>query len=237
VVAIDVVHVQSFCTARGIRNVATMPTTNITLPAGTVPVSNDLVWMSQGSTTTVVSYGQFLSGLPGVPDIDASQMLVTPAGSTTSTTLANFAAGTLPLVGGTMTGPLTLAGDPTAALEAATKEYVDEWVATALPLAGGTMAGPLTLASAPTTPLGAATKQYSESSRELGTLEQAWPVHIFGWCNQLSTTYLRVGQFNTSVIWAAREKGRTPLRPEVLLGDLPRPTKYAPSNFLHYSPS
>lgn len=32
----------------------------------------------------------------------------------------------LPLAGGTMTGPVTLAGDPTAELQAATKKYVDE---------------------------------------------------------------------------------------------------------------
>lgn len=102
-----------------------MPTTEITLPTGTEPVPDDLVLMSQGGTTTVVTFSQFLAGLPGVADIDASQMLVTPTGSTTSSTLANFAAETLPLSGGTMTGPLTLSANPTTALQAATKQYVD----------------------------------------------------------------------------------------------------------------
>lgn len=49
----------------------------------------------------------------------------------------------VPLAGGTMTGPLILSGDPTAALGAATKQYVD--TAPFLPLAGGTMTGPLAI--------------------------------------------------------------------------------------------
>lgn len=49
----------------------------------------------------------------------------------------------LPMVGGTMTGPLTLAGDPTADPEAATKHYVDSLAAGELPLTGGSLEGPL----------------------------------------------------------------------------------------------
>ncbi len=45
--------------------------------------------------------------------------------------------------GGTLTGPLTLSGDPTTPLMAADKHYVDESFAQALPLAGGTMTGAL----------------------------------------------------------------------------------------------
>jgi hypothetical protein len=48
----------------------------------------------------------------------------------------------LPLAGGTVTGPITLAADPTAALQAATKQYADKM----LPLAGGTVTGNLTVA-------------------------------------------------------------------------------------------
>lgn len=88
----------------------------------------------------------------------------------------------LPLTGGTLTGPLILAADPTTALGAATKQYVDAhaggggiadapsdgsaygrlnaaW-AKVLPLAGGTLTGALILAADPATALGAATKQY-----------------------------------------------------------------------------
>jgi Chaperone of endosialidase len=54
----------------------------------------------------------------------------------------------LPLAGGTLTGALLLAADPTVALGAATKQYADKM----LPLAGGTLSGPLvvTLASGST---------------------------------------------------------------------------------------
>lgn len=45
------------------------------------------------------------------------------------------------LAGATMTGNLVLAGDPTAALQAATKQYVDN---NFLPLTGGTLTGALT---------------------------------------------------------------------------------------------
>ena len=42
----------------------------------------------------------------------------------------DLAADKLPLSGGTMTGAITLAADPTAAMEAATKQYVDQMAAT-----------------------------------------------------------------------------------------------------------
>ena len=79
------------------------------------------------------------------------------------------------LVGGTLTGPLTLSADPTAQYQAATKNYVDNRITTVngtfasyLPLAGGTMSGTLTmgtganliLAADPTVNLQAATKHY-----------------------------------------------------------------------------
>ncbi len=51
----------------------------------------------------------------------------------------------LPMAGGTMTGPLTLNGDPTAANQAATKHYADALSAADLPLAGGALSGPLTV--------------------------------------------------------------------------------------------
>ena len=51
----------------------------------------------------------------------------------------------LPLAGGTMTGNLTLKANPTANLQAATKQYVDTQDAKYLPLAGGTMTGNITV--------------------------------------------------------------------------------------------
>jgi hypothetical protein len=50
----------------------------------------------------------------------------------------------LPLAGGTLTGPLTLSGDPAASTQPATKHYADQLAAAQLPLAGGSLTGPLT---------------------------------------------------------------------------------------------
>jgi hypothetical protein len=79
----------------------------------------------------------------------------------------------LPVTGGTMGGPLILSADPTANLQASTKQYVDSNVTTIntslnnyLLKAGGTITGNLTingsttLSADPTLALQAATKQY-----------------------------------------------------------------------------
>lgn len=72
--------------------------------------------------------------------------------------------GYIPLFGGTMTGLLTLFGDPTTTLQAATKQYVDNSSSVRLPLSGGTLTGPLILAANPTVALGTATKQYVDNN-------------------------------------------------------------------------
>lgn len=154
--------------AGGTLSASATPYAVAALPAGTVPAPGDLVALSQNGTNTAVPYNQFLSGLPAVANIDASQLLVTPTGSATSETLATFAAATLPLTGGTMTGPLTLSANPTTTLQAASKGYVDTQVATALPKSGGTLTGALTLASDPTVSPQAATKNYVDN--QTGTL-------------------------------------------------------------------
>jgi hypothetical protein len=130
------------------------------LPAGTVPGSGDSVPLGQGGTNAAVTYGQFMSGLASVANIDATQLLVTPTGGKSPTRLGDLAANTLSLAGGTLTGALTLATDPSLALQAATKRYTDTQVMTALPKAGGALSGALTLVADPTTALQAATKQY-----------------------------------------------------------------------------
>jgi hypothetical protein len=93
--------------------------------------------------------------------------------------------GYLQLAGGTMTGALVLAANPTANLQAATKQYVDSksafpeaptdggvygrqgsttsWVKS-VPLAGGTMTGFLTLSADPTATNHAATKHYVDAN-------------------------------------------------------------------------
>ena len=92
------------------------------LPSGVVPASTDSVPIGQAGTNVAVTYGQFLSGISGVAGVNGSQLLVTATGSTVQQRLADFAASTLPRTGGTLSGPLSLAADPSAALQAATKE-------------------------------------------------------------------------------------------------------------------
>ena len=72
-------------------------------------------------------------------------------------------AGALPKAGGTLTGVLTLAADPTSSMQAATKNYVDARAAVSLPISGGTLTGPLSLPSNPASALQAAPKQYVDS--------------------------------------------------------------------------
>jgi hypothetical protein len=134
------------------------------LPYGIVPATGDLVPMSQAGTAVAVTYGQFLNGIAGVPNIDLTQALVTPAGATNSQTLGQLSANMLPLSGGTMTGALTLSNTPTGAAQAANKGYVDQQIASALPLSGGSLSGILTLSGTPQHPLDSATKGYVDAA-------------------------------------------------------------------------
>jgi hypothetical protein len=74
------------------------------------------------------------------------------------------------LAGGTMTGLLVLSGNPSSALGAATKQYVDainsslsSSINGKFSNSGGTITGPLTLPAAPSSALHAATKAYVDS--------------------------------------------------------------------------
>ena len=68
--------------------------------------------------------------------VDALVASITP-------TVGNF----LPLSGGSLLGPLQLAGDPVSSLQASSKHYVDQAVATAVPLSGGVVTGTLSVAN------------------------------------------------------------------------------------------
>lgn len=131
---------------------------------GNVPASGDLIAMSQGGTNVAVTYQQFLSGVSAAANVNVSSAIVTPAGSTASVTLAQLAANSLPLSGGTLNGSLVLQSGPALSNQAANKAYVDQQVSTALSLAGGSLSGLLTLASAPQHVLDAATKGYVDNT-------------------------------------------------------------------------
>ncbi len=82
------------------------------LANGMVPATFDLVPIGQYGENVAVSYSQFMSGLSGLSGIDLSSMTVTPSGSGNATPIGTFAANVLMRGGGTMTGLVTLAGDP-----------------------------------------------------------------------------------------------------------------------------
>jgi hypothetical protein len=122
-------------------------------------------------TTTSYATGDFVvyAGDLYRATAPSAQGVFTAANWTKIGTMQDFAT-YLPLSGGTLTGPLTLAGSPANANQAANRSYVDAGDATVLaaantklPLAGGTLTGTLTLAGPPTQPLQAATKAYVDS--------------------------------------------------------------------------
>ena len=103
-------------------------------------------WKTLGTSTAVTGGNQFVetpktltvdkvvtantnTGAVGTLAIGASAVLTVPSTSTFRTLLGKSGSGGgaqgLPISGGTMTGPLTLAADPVTNLQAATKQYVD----------------------------------------------------------------------------------------------------------------
>lgn len=128
-----------------------------------------------------------LIGNPTSPLHAATKQYVDTAISTLTSSINTSLTNYLLLTGGTLTGPLTttstltLSANPTAALQAATKQYVDTGISTLsssintslnnyLLLAGGTLTGPLvttstlTLSANPTAALQAAPKQYVDTN-------------------------------------------------------------------------
>ena len=120
--------------------------------------------MSQSGGNVAITYGQLLSGIAAVPNIDISQTIVTPTGASGPQNLADLTAGMLLVSGGTVSGPLGLVGNPATPNQAANKAYVDQQIAKALPLFGGSMNGVLTLVTPPQNPLDAATKNYVDTA-------------------------------------------------------------------------
>ena len=82
--------------------------------------------------------------------------------------IQSVAQGNLTSSGGQLTGPLYLSGDPTQALQAADKHYIDASFAQALPVSGGAATGPLTA-----TQLGAAYQVDQFAGTDFGAKLQA----------------------------------------------------------------
>ena len=89
----------------------------------------------------------------------------------TNNSLGNY----LPIAGGTLGGPLTLAGNATAPLHAVPLQQVNTAAAGGpfLPLTGGILVGALTLAADPVNAMHAATKQYVDSKSSGGGIPDA----------------------------------------------------------------
>ena len=134
------------------------------LPGGYVPSAGDLIAMSQSGGNVAITYGQLFSGMAAIPNLDVSQTIITPTGASGPHNLADLTANMLQVSGGTISGPLGLAGNPITANQAANKAYVDQQVSKALPLSGGSMNGVLTLAMPPQNSMDAATKTYVDTA-------------------------------------------------------------------------
>ena len=74
----------------------------------------------------------------------AAQAVQTVSKSYVDQSIAELTQSLLTASGGSLSGPLFLAGDPTQPTEAATKRYVDREFGMAVPLTGAVMSGPLT---------------------------------------------------------------------------------------------
>jgi hypothetical protein len=74
----------------------------------------------------------------------AAQAVQTVSKAYVDEAIAELEASGISALGGTLTGPLYLSGDPTQPLQAADKHYVDSTFSQAVPLAGGNMTGALT---------------------------------------------------------------------------------------------
>ncbi len=97
--------------------------TGISYDSGTGVVSVDNTIATQSYVDTAVS--NLIDGAPGLLDTLNEIAAAINDDANYFTTIANNLAAKLDLAGGTLTGALTLHADPSSALHAATKQYVD----------------------------------------------------------------------------------------------------------------
>jgi hypothetical protein len=155
-----VVSWPSFTTANG-QLVAADSTTVAIAPDGFVSVNlapnlgatpagqyyTAVYYLSDGTTNTeywMVPVGaQATLGQVQAQLMPAAQAVQAVSKAYVDQAIAGVSESLLTASGGTLSGPLTLSGDPTQPLQAADKHYVDETFALAVPQAGGSMTGAL----------------------------------------------------------------------------------------------
>ena len=103
--------------------------------------------MSDGTTSTeywvVPAAAQAVLGQVRAQVMPAAQAVQAVSKAYVDQSIAQTTSTMLSTSGGTLSGPLNLSGDPTQALQAADKHYVDATFGKAVPLAGGNMTGAL----------------------------------------------------------------------------------------------
>ena len=103
--------------------------------------------MSDGTTSTeywvIPAAAQASLGQVRAQLMPAAQAIQAVSKAYVDQQIAEITVNSITGLGGTLTGPLILNGDPTQPLQAADKHYVDLSFAQAVPLAGGTMTGAL----------------------------------------------------------------------------------------------
>lgn len=106
-------------------------TANITTNINAITSINNVITALSGTLATSISNAASnITALSATmaTSINNTNTNLTALSATMATSIANH----LPLVGGTMTGAITLPGNPSANLEAATKQYVDNLTAAAI---------------------------------------------------------------------------------------------------------
>jgi len=119
----------------------------------------------------VFNYPAATESTPGVAKIATSALVTAGADDSTFVTplklasrLSSLPSAFVRLIGDSMTGFLTLVGNPTSALHASPKQYVDAADALKVSKSGDSMTGFLSLVGDPTSALHTATKQYVDTS-------------------------------------------------------------------------
>ena len=114
-------------------NIAAVSALTSVNSAAITSVSSRITSLSATIATSIDNSNTNIAAVSALTSVNAAAITsVNSAIATVSSTLATSIGNHLPLAGGTMTGAITLPGNPSANLEAATKQYVDNLTAAAI---------------------------------------------------------------------------------------------------------